>query len=341
MARPGRLSVDAYVAGVRGGDRAVLGRAITLVESLRADDQELARALVERLVPFTGASHRVGISGIPGAGKSTFIEALGAHLTGPAGRRVAVLAVDPSSARSGGSILGDKTRMQELARNPRAFVRPSPSLGALGGVARHTRETILLCEAAGFDVVIVETVGVGQAEVTVRQLVDSFLVLMVPGAGDELQGIKRGILELADLVVVNKADGELEAAARRARQEYEGALRLMQPQSAAWQVEVLAASALTGVGVDAVWSRLCAHRVALEGAGVWEAARREQQVFWMWRALEEGLWAVFREHPAVRGRMAALEAAVRERRVAPDHAAAELLAAFVGAGALPARGPRG
>ena len=332
MSRPGRWSVDAYAAGVRAGDRAALGRAITLIESQRADDQALARALIERLLPETGRAHRVGISGVPGAGKSTFIEALGGHLTG-AGRRVAVLAVDPSSARSGGSILGDKTRMQELARDPRAFVRPSPSLGALGGVARHTRETALLCEAAGFDVVLVETVGVGQGEVTVRHLVDSFVVLMVPGAGDELQGIKRGILELADLVVVNKADGELAAAARRARQEYAGALHLMQPLSAAWTVEVLTCSALTRAGIEGVWARISAHRAALVGAGEWERARREREVYWMWRAIEDGLVQALRGHPAVRGQIAALEAAVRERRMSTARAARAARAAVAGGAA--------
>jgi LAO/AO transport system kinase len=238
-----RLAVEEYVAGVRAGDRAVLGRAITLCESLRADDQARAQAVVAALLPFTGGAQRVGITGVPGVGKSTLIEALGGHLTAM-GKRVAVLAIDPSSLRSGGSILGDKTRMPSLARDPRAFVRPTPSLGALGGVARHTRETLLLCEAAGFDVVIVETVGVGQSEVMVAQLVDCFVVLMLAGAGDELQGIKRGILELVDVLAITKADADPSAAAR-ARGEYEAALHLMRARHAGWTVPVLTCSAVT------------------------------------------------------------------------------------------------
>ena len=233
-----RLDVDEYVAGVRAGDRALLGRAITLIESQRPDDQKRAQQVVAALLPFTGGAHRVGITGVPGVGKSTLIEALGTHLTAQ-GRRVAVLAVDPSSLRSGGSILGDKTRMQSLARDPRAFVRPTPTLGALGGVARHTRETLLLCEAAGYDVVLVETVGVGQSEVMVAQLVDCFVVLMLAGAGDELQGIKRGILELVDILAITKADGDGAAAAGRARSEYAMALHLMRPRHPAWTVPVL------------------------------------------------------------------------------------------------------
>ncbi|MBK8265429.1 MAG: methylmalonyl Co-A mutase-associated GTPase MeaB [Nannocystis sp.] len=325
--RRGRLSVEEYAAGVAAGDRAALGRAITLIESGRADDQAAAAALIERVMPATGEAHRVGISGAPGAGKSTFIEALGGLLTA-AGRRVAVLAVDPSSVRSGGSILGDKTRMQELARDPRAFVRPSPSLGALGGVARHTRETMLLCEAAGYDVIVVETVGVGQSEVMVAEMVDSFVVLMIPGGGDELQGIKRGILEVADLVVVNKADGELAAAASRARQEYAAALHLMSPTSPAWTPEVMCCSARTGEGIAAVWARLVAHRAALEASGEWQAARREQQVFWMWRAIEAGLMRAFYEDAAVVAKIEEVTAKVRARELSPDHAAAGLLAVF-------------
>jgi LAO/AO transport system kinase len=326
---PRRLSIDAYVDGVRAGERPLLGRAITLIESQRGDDQALARAVVERLLPETGRAHRVGITGVPGAGKSTFIEALGTRLCAQ-GHRVAVLAVDPSSARSGGSILGDKTRMQSLAREPRAFVRPSPSLGALGGVARHTRETVLLCEAAGFDVVLIETVGVGQSEVMVAQLVDTFLLLMIPGAGDELQGIKRGIFELADVLAVNKADGSGEAAARRARRDYAYALHLMQPRSAGWQVPALTCSARTGAGVDEVWAEVCRHREVLEASGDWQRTRRDQQVFWMWRALEEGLMTAFRGAPAVKGALAAAIDEVRALRRSPDHAAAELIARFLG-----------
>ncbi|MCB9701801.1 MAG: methylmalonyl Co-A mutase-associated GTPase MeaB [Myxococcales bacterium] len=328
---PRRLPLDAYVDGVRAGDRAIVGRAITLIESQRADDQALGRALIERLIGDTGRAHRIGVTGVPGAGKSTFIEALGTRLCA-AGHRVAVLAVDPSSARSGGSILGDKTRMQELAREPRAFVRPSPSLGALGGVARHSREAVLICEAAGYDLVLIETVGVGQSEVMVAHLVDTFLLLMIPGAGDELQGIKRGILELADLVAVNKADGDRVTAAERARRDYGHALHLMQPRSAGWQVPVLTCSAQSGAGIDALWAKIVEHRRHLEASGEWQRSREEQQVFWMWRALEERLLAEFRGHPAVQARLGAIEAAVRSRRLSPDHAAAELLALFSGRG---------
>lgn len=323
-----RLSIDAYVEGVLSGDRSVLGRAITLIESQRADDQTLAREVVDRLLPETGRAHRIGITGVPGAGKSTFIEALGGRLCGD-GRRVAVLAVDPSSARSGGSILGDKTRMERLARDPRAFVRPSPSLGALGGVARHTRETVLLCEAAGYDVVLIETVGVGQSEVMVAHLVDTFLLLMIPGAGDELQGIKRGIFELADLLAVNKADGEAESAAARARRDYAHALHLMQPRVADWTVPALTCSARTGAGLDRVWEEVLRHRSTLEESGEWQRARREQQVFWMWRAVEEGLMTAFRRGAGVAEALAAAEADVRALTRSPDRAAGELVSIFV------------
>jgi len=323
-----RLSIDAYVEGVLRGDRSVLGRAITLIESQRADDQALAREVVERLLPETGRAHRIGITGVPGAGKSTFIEALGGRLCAD-GRRVAVLAVDPSSARSGGSILGDKTRMERLARDPHAFVRPSPSLGALGGVARHTRETVLLCEAAGYDIILVETVGVGQSEVMVAHLVDTFLLLMIPGAGDELQGIKRGIFELADLLAVNKADGDAEAAAARARRDYAHALHLMQPRVAGWTVPALTCSARTGAGLDRIWEEVLRHRATLEESGEWERSRREQQVFWMWRAVEEGLMTVFRGGVGVAEAIAAAEADVRALTRSPDRAAAELVASFV------------
>jgi LAO/AO transport system kinase len=325
-----RLGVDEYVAGVRAGDRAVLGRAITLIESLRPDDQARAQAVVAALLPFTGGAHRVGITGVPGVGKSTLIEALGTHLTGH-GRRVAVLAVDPSSLRSGGSILGDKTRMQSLARDPRAFVRPTPTLGALGGVARHTRETVLLCEAAGYDVVLVETVGVGQSEVMVAQLVDCFVVLMLAGAGDELQGIKRGILELVDVLAITKADGDGAAAAGRARAEYQAALHLMRARHPAWTVPVLTCSALTQGGIAELWAAILEHRATLERAGAFAEHRAQQQVYWMWRAIETALLERFTGDPAVAGCRAALEAEVRAGAISPDHAAQRLLA-LAGAG---------
>lgn len=327
MAR-GRLSVEAYAAGVTAGDRAVLARAITLVESQREDDQRLARELIAALQPRAGGALRVGITGSPGAGKSTLIEALGLHLVRDLGRRVAVLAVDPSSVRSGGSILGDKTRMQELAREPRAFIRPSPSLGELGGVARHTRETLLLCEAAGFDVVLVETVGVGQSEVMVAQLVDCFLVLMLAGAGDELQGIKRGILELTDILAITKADGANAQAAARARVEYATAMRLVRPKHAGWTVPVLTTSAVTGAGLAELWQTVERHREVLQSGPAWQAQREAQHVYWMWRAIEAELLRRFNTDPEVLARRPELEAAVRQGSLSPDHAAAALLAAF-------------
>jgi LAO/AO transport system kinase len=322
-----RLSVDELVDGLRAGDRTALGRAITLIESTREDDQVHARELIERILPDTGAGVRVGITGVPGVGKSTFIETLGRQLTA-AGRKLAVLAVDPSSTLSGGSILGDKTRMQELARDPLAFVRPSPSRGSLGGVARRTREAILLCEAAGYELVLVETVGVGQSETMVAGMVDFFLVLMLAGAGDELQGIKRGILELADLVAINKADGDNLEAARRARVEYARALRLMPRKSEHWQVPVLTCSGLVGEGVAEIWAEVERYREALTAAGEWERDRAKQRVQAMWRAIEWGLMGVFRRDERVRDHVAALEARVRAGELAPDHAAVELLATF-------------
>lgn len=322
-----RASVKELAAGVLAGDRSALGRAITLVESARAEDQHTARALLDRLLPHAGGSTRVGITGVPGVGKSTFIESLGRHLTG-AGTRVAVLAVDPSSTLSGGSILGDKTRMQELARDPLAFVRPSPSRGSLGGVARRTREVTLLCEAAGYGVVLIETVGVGQSETMVAGMVDFFLVLMLAGAGDELQGIKRGILELADMVAINKADGDNEAAAKRARAEYARALHLMPQKSAHWRVPVTTCSGLTGAGVAELWTQVEAYEHALTGAGEWEANRAEQRVSAMWRAIEWGLLARLRSDPRVRALVAASEADVRAGRRTPGHVAEEVLDAF-------------
>jgi LAO/AO transport system kinase len=322
-----RPSVDELEAGVRAGDRGALGRAITLVESSRADDQVHARELIERLLPHTGTSLRVGITGVPGAGKSTFIEALGTRLTG-AGSKVAVLAVDPSSVRTGGSILGDKTRMQELARNPLAFVRPSPSRGSLGGVARRTREAILLCEAAGHGIVLVETVGVGQSETMVAGMVDVFVVLLLAGAGDELQGIKRGILELADVVAINKADGENMQAAKLARLEYERALRLMPHGRANWTPPVVTCSGLHGDGVDTLWAEVERCQQTSIETGEWETHRAGQRVEAMWRALEWGVMDALRGDQTLALRIVELECAVREGKVSPDHAAIELLTRF-------------
>lgn len=280
------LSVEDHVQGVLGGDRAVLGRTITLVESARADHREKASEVLRQLLPHTGKAARVGLSGVPGVGKSTFLEAMGTRLL-EQGHRVAVLAVDPSSGVSGGSILGDKTRMAKLSTDARAFVRPSPSGGALGGVTRTTRETLLVCEAAGYDVVFVETVGVGQSETVVAEMVDTYLVLMLAGAGDDLQGIKRGILELADVLAVHKADGDNTLRAEQARHELEAALRLLRPHDAVWSPVVLACSSLTGAGLDAVWSAVQDHRSALEASGELVRRRREQQRRWMWQLVED------------------------------------------------------
>ena len=311
---------------LRAGDRRALARSITLVESTLPERRAEAAALLDEILPATGNAVRVGVSGTPGSGKSTFIDELGTRLTG-AGHRVAVLAVDPSSRRSGGSIMGDKTRMERLARDPAAFIRPSPSGGSLGGVARRTREAGLLCEAAGFDVIVIETVGVGQSETAVADMVDCFLVIAAPGGGDELQGIKRGIMELADVVVVNKADGDLAAAARRAVADYRHAVHLLRPKHPGWPVPVLAASALDGTGVDEAWAeveRLSAH---LRAGGALDRLRSAQAVDWLWAELRERLVDAFRHDERVAKRLREVEAAVREGRVSPTTAAHDLLAA--------------
>jgi LAO/AO transport system kinase len=312
---------------LRAGERRALARAITLLESTRADHAAQGQALLERLVPFTGGAVRLGITGPPGVGKSTFIEALGLHLV-QAGRRIAVLAVDPSSPRTGGSILGDKTRMERLGRRPEAFIRPSPSGGSPGGVARRTREAVLLCEAAGHDAVLVETVGIGQSEIAVAGMVDFFLILLQPGSGDELQGIKRGAVELADGLVVNKADGEWREAAERIRGQYAQALRLLRPVASGWRPRVLCASALTGEGIGAVWDMVEEQRAALEASGEAQARRRAQARAWMWNLVEEGLQREFRTHPDVASQVEALEAQVEALETTPGHAAQALLDAF-------------
>ena len=312
---------------LRAGERRALARAITLLESTRADHAAQGQALLQRLVPSAGGAVRLGITGPPGVGKSSFIEALGLHLV-KAGRRIAVLAVDPSSPRTGGSILGDKTRMERLARRPEAFIRPSPSGGSLGGVAHHTREAVLLCEAAGHDVVLVETVGIGQSEIAVAGMVDFFLILLQPGSGDELQGIKRGAVELADGLVVNKADGEWREAAERIRGQYAQALQLLRPVTSGWRPRVLCASARTGEGIGAVWSMVEEQRAALEASGEAQARRRAQARAWMWSLVEEGLEREFRGHPAVASRAEALEAQVEALETTPGRAAQALLDAF-------------
>lgn len=326
---PARAPASAaeFMAAIRAGDRRALARAITLIESTRPDRQALGQEILEGLVGATGGAVRVGLTGPPGVGKSTFIEALGLHLLG-LGQRVAVLAVDPTSPVTGGSILGDKTRMERLAQEERAFIRPSPSGGALGGVAHRTREALLLCEAAGFGVVIVETVGIGQSEVAVRSLVDFFGVLLQPGAGDELQGLKRGVLELADALVVNKADGEQKALAERTRGEHARALELLRPLSPAWRAPVLTASARSGEGIPAFWETVLAQRAALAATGELERRRRRQARDWMWALLEEGLTQSFRAHPAVAARIGRLEAEVEALTTTPAAAARALLAAF-------------
>jgi LAO/AO transport system kinase len=314
---------SALAAGIDAGERATLARAITLIESKRADHRKAAHLLVQELLPLTGKAVRLGITGAPGAGKSTTIDALGTFLTAQ-GHKVAVLAVDPSSTRTGGSILGDKTRMARLAVDPHAFVRPSPSSGTLGGVAAKTRETMLLCEAAGYDVVLVETVGIGQSETTVADMTDFFLVLMIPGAGDELQGLKKGIVELADMIAVNKADGDNVARARLAAADYRAALNILAPHSENWSPPVLTYSALTGDGIALLWEQIVAHKEKMTASGELSQRRREQQVKWMWSMLEERLTARLRSDPAVRGKLKAAEAAVAAGRLAPTLAVEEI-----------------
>jgi LAO/AO transport system kinase len=311
--------------GIRAGDRATLARAITLIESKRTDHRKAAHHLVQELLLHTGMAVRLGITGAPGAGKSTTIDALGSLLTAQ-GHKVAVLAVDPSSTRSGGSILGDKTRMAKLAGDPDAFVRPSPTSGTLGGVTAKTRETMLLCEAAGYDVVMVETVGIGQSETAVADMTDFFLVLMLPGAGDELQGLKKGIVELADMIAVNKADGDNIARAKIAAAEYRAALNILKPVSDAWSPPVVTYSALTGDGISALWSQVLAHKKIVTETGELAARRRDQQVKWMWSMLEERLTARLRSDPAVRGKLKAAETAVAAGKLAPTLAVEEIAA---------------
>jgi len=310
-------------AGIRAGERAVLARAITLIESKRADHRLQAHQLVQAVLPATGKAVRLGITGAPGAGKSTTIDALGTYLTGE-GHKVAVLAVDPSSTRTGGSILGDKTRMPRLASDDHAFIRPSPSSGTLGGVAAKTRETMLLCEAAGYDVVMVETVGIGQSETAVADMTDFFLVVMLPGAGDELQGLKKGIVELADLIAVNKADGDNIERAKLAAAEYRGALNILAPRSPTWSPPVMTYSALTGNGIAELWAAVLAHKAKMGDSGELAARRREQQVKWMWSMLEERLAARLRSDPAVRAKLKAAEAAVATGKLAPTLAVEEI-----------------
>jgi len=314
------------VADILAGDRRALARAITLIESTRPDHRAAAETLLEELLPHAGGAVRIGISGAPGVGKSTFIEAFGLHLI-EAGHTIAVLAVDPSSALSGGSILGDKTRMELLAKRPESFIRPSPAGQAAGGVARRTREAMLACEAAGFDIVLVETVGVGQSEAAVADMVDLFLLLIQPGGGDDLQGIKRGIMELAELVVVTKADGVLEAPARHTKADYEAALSLLRATSPHWKPRVLACSALNGDGIAEVWEAIVAHKAAL--TDVLADKRGAQARAWMWHELQDELMASLRADGRVAKQAAKLEEAVSDGKISPSAAAQKLLGVFL------------
>ncbi|MEZ5776423.1 MAG: methylmalonyl Co-A mutase-associated GTPase MeaB [Hyphomicrobiaceae bacterium] len=319
------VSDEDLVRGVRAGDRALLARAITLIESTRAEHRARAERLLETLLPATGGAHRIGITGVPGVGKSTAIDQLGVNLTAQ-GHKVAVLAVDPTSSRSGGSILGDKTRMARLGQDPAAFIRPSPTSGTLGGVAQRTRETIALVEAAGFDIVIVETVGVGQSETTVSEMVDVFVVLMLPGAGDELQGIKKGVLEIADIIAINKADGDNRDRASRAAAEYRSALSILTPVHPAWKPPVTLVSGLANQGLDELWRLICEHRRVMSEADAFAARRREQAAGWLHDLIDDGLRAAVTGRPAVRALLERLEGAVRAGRRTPQSAAAEVLA---------------
>jgi LAO/AO transport system kinase len=315
--------VSQEAAAIVNGDRRALARAITLVESTRRDHRAAAGALLEELMPHTGQSLRIGISGAPGVGKSTFIEALGNHVV-DAGYKPAILTVDPSSAISGGSILGDKTRMETLARRSEAYIRPSPSGMTLGGVTRRSRETLLLCEAAGFDLIFVETVGVGQSETKVAEMTDMFVLLLQPGAGDELQGIKRGIMELADLVLINQADEGREALATRSATEYRHALQLLRPRSHGWEVEVKTCSARDRIGIDTAWDAMLRHHEAL-GDGELETLRSEQARHWLWSEVQDSLVADLHERLGSGQRIAALERAVSEGRMPATTAAEQLL----------------
>jgi LAO/AO transport system kinase len=321
-----RASVEELKQGVVSGDRAALSRAITLAESRRADDQEQAQELIAELLPRTGGARRVGLTGVPGAGKSTVIESLGLWLI-EQGHKVAVLVIDPSSSRTGGSILGDKTRMQALSMHEDAYIRPSPSGGVLGGVARKTREAMLLCEAAGFDVVLVESVGVGQSEAELAELVDSLCLLLVPGAGDELQGIKRGIMELADLIVVNKADGDRMPLAKRARGDYRHALRMLPPSTPGWETPVLIASAVEGTGLAEIWETIEKHRALLEDSGLLEERRLRQQQRWLSSMIEEAVLDAFHRRQGVDHAINEAERLVAEEKITVPQATRNVIEA--------------
>ncbi len=320
----GSEDIQYYIDGVLSRNRRVLSKTITLVESSLPDHQAMARNIIERLLPETGKAIRLGISGVPGVGKSTFIESFGLSLIGQ-NYKIAVLAVDPSSSRSGGSIMADKTRMERLSLEDRAFIRPSPSGGTLGGVARKTRETMLVCEAAGFDVIIVETVGVGQSETTVASMVDFFLLLMLAGAGDEIQGIKKGILEIADAIAINKADAHNIQKAQEARQEYENALNLLRPSSSIWRPPVLTCSAVELTGIDEIWETVLKHRQQLMATDQLDQKRKKQAIDWLWSLVEEGLKDRFYQNQGIMTQLPGVIKAVETGAMPPSAAADKLL----------------
>ncbi|MEL6536208.1 MAG: methylmalonyl Co-A mutase-associated GTPase MeaB [Bacteroidota bacterium] len=327
--RRNRLSVDAYVEGVLKGDRMVLSRAVTLVESTLAADQQLAEDVLSKLLPHTGNSLRIGITGVPGVGKSTFIEAFGSYVTS-LGKKLAVLAVDPTSQRSRGSIMGDKTRMEKLAHDPLAYIRPSPSGDALGGVTHKTRETMLLCEAAGFEVIFIETVGVGQSETAVHGMVDFFLLLMLAGAGDELQGIKKGIMEMADAIAITKADGDNKDAAKRARREYQNALHLFPLASSGWSPQVLTCSALASEGLEDIWGLLSGYKEKMVESGFFSFRRKEQNRHWMHEAIRYMLTRDFYTSDSVVGELSTVESQVEKNEIPAMKAAKSLLSSYWG-----------
>ncbi len=322
------LTVEAYVQGILEGDRLVLSRAITLIESTRSDHRDMAQEIIAACLPHAGTSVRVGVTGTPGVGKSTFIEALGKHVT-DAGHRIAVLAIDPTSQVTRGSILGDKTRMSALATNDRAFIRPSPAGDSLGGVARKTREAIVLCEAAGHDVVLVETVGVGQSETAVHSMVDFFLLLLLPGAGDELQGIKRGIVEMADLIAVNKADKDKLKAAQQARRAYKNALHLYPPKSSGWIPQVLTCSALEARGITEIWQTIEDHKTQVQDSDFWLENRRRQATFWLYEAIKNDLSNSFFSNKKIKNTLSRIETDVAAGRLSPFKGAEELMRLFL------------
>lgn len=321
------LSIQQHVDGVLSGDRTILAQTITLVESNASEHQEKAQEVLQTLLAHTGNSIRVGITGVPGVGKSTFIDTLGMELT-KRNHNVAVLAIDPSSSVSGGSILGDKTRMQRLVTDPRAFIRPTPSRGTLGGVARKSRETMLVCEAAGFDVILVETVGVGQNEITVRTMVDFFLLLMISGAGDELQGIKRGVMELADAVVINKADGDNVVRAQATRSEYERALHYLLPATEGWQTRALACSSLSGEGMDAIWDTIIEFEKVTKASGIFDERREEQVTTWFYEMIFDYLKRRFLGNDRVKQMLPSLEAQIKQGTLSATQAAGQIVSIF-------------